>query len=198
MPYSKKHKQQTRGRIVDAARRLFKKSGYDGVGIDKIMAAANLTRGGFYAHFSSKDDLFAEAIEDLQPPPAMKNRFFAARRMTDDDITAFIQSYLSQAHRVDAEDGCPLSTLSVDVGRSGPATRATYTRGLQDAIGRFQRLLEGRQCNSRQTAYGLLATCVGGMVLARAVDDRAVADDILDACRETALRLLREADAPAE
>ena len=67
MGYSSEHKDRTRERVVTAAGRLFRRYGYNGVGIDEIMAAAGLTRGGFYAHFKSKHDLFAAALaEELE------------------------------------------------------------------------------------------------------------------------------------
>ena len=62
MPYPPEHKVQTRARIVESARRLFNRHGFEQVTIDQIMASAGLTRGAFYHHFDSKDELYAAAV----------------------------------------------------------------------------------------------------------------------------------------
>lgn len=189
MPYTPEHKQRTRERIVEAARRLFKAHGYEGVGIDRIMAEAGLTRGGFYGHFQAKEDLFAEVVEWLGPSSEMQKRFLAEEKASGDKVLAFIRTYLSAAHRNDPAEGCPLVALSVDVGRAGPAARRSYTKALRNAAERFADCFPHRDAHTEELAYGLLATCIGGMVLARAVDDRGIADFILNACRKTATQL---------
>ena len=189
MPYAPEHKPRTRTRIVEAARRLFKVHGYNGVGIDRIMAEAGLTRGGFYAHFKGKEELFAEVVEWLGPLPEMRKRFFAEKEASGDRVPAFIRTYLSHAHRNDAAEGCPLATLSVDVGRAGPAARRSYTQALRNAVGRFADCFSRQDADTEDLAYALLATSVGGMVLARAVEDQDIADKILNACQKTAIKL---------
>jgi AcrR family transcriptional regulator len=137
MPYAPEHKQRTRGRIVEAASRLFKTHGYEGVGIDRIMAEAGLTRGGFYAHFEGKEALFAEVVGWLGPSARMRKRFSAEKGASGDSVLAFVRTYLSHAHRRDLANGCPLATLSVDIGRAGPAARRSYTQALRNAATRF-------------------------------------------------------------
>src|ERR1700730_10272453 len=63
MPYSPKHKQDTRERIVNSARRLFNRKGFTEVTIDEIMRHAGLTRGGFYKHFDTKEQLYEHAVK---------------------------------------------------------------------------------------------------------------------------------------
>lgn len=192
MPYTAEHKQRTRGRIVEAARRLFKTHGYEGVGIDAIMAEAGLTRGGFYAHFETKEALFAEVVEWLGPTDDMRERFLAEKDACGDNVEAFIRTYLSPEHRDQPGRGCPLATLSVDISRAGPEARRSYTRALRAAAARFARFFPRRAARNEELAYALLASCIGGMVLARAVEDRESADFILAACRKAAIRLARE------
>lgn len=189
MPYSLEHKRRTRKRIVEAARRLFKSHGYNGVGIDRIMAEAGLTRGGFYAHFKGKEELFAEVVKRLGPSTEMQKKFFAEKGACGDSMLAFIRTYLSHVHRNDVIEGCPLAALSVEVGRAGPAARHSYTRALRNAATRFARSFFHRDADTEALAYGLLATCVGGMVLARAVEDQDIADTILNACQKAAIQL---------
>jgi AcrR family transcriptional regulator len=190
MPYAPEHKQRTRGRIVEAASRLFKTHGYEGVGIDRIMAEAGLTRGGFYAHFEGKEALFAEVVGWLGPSARMRKRFSAEKGASGDSVLAFVRTYLSHAHRRDLANGCPLATLSVDIGRAGPAARRSYTQALRNAATRFALYFRRRDADTEDLAYGLLATCVGGMVLARAVEDEDTADAILKACRKAATQLV--------
>lgn len=190
MPYTAEHKQRTRERIVAAARRLFKTHGYEGVAIDGIMAEAGLTRGGFYAHFESKEALFAEVVAWLGPSDEMRERASADKEASQDRALAFVRTYLSHAHRKDLAEGCPLATLSVDISRAGSTARRSYTRALRDAVKRFARYFPRRTVGTEELAYGLLASCVGGMVLARAVEDEATADAILKACRKAASQLV--------
>lgn len=190
MPYTAEHKQRTRDRIVAAARRLFKTHGYEGVAIDNIMAEAGLTRGGFYAHFETKEALFAEVVAWLGPSDEMRERFSDEKEATGDRALAFVRTYLSHAHREDLAEGCPLATLSVDISRAGPAARRSYTQALRNAIKRFALYFPRRTAGTEELAYGLLASCVGGMVLARAVEDKATADAILKACRKAAIQLV--------
>ena len=189
MPYPPEHKQRTRGRIVEAAGRLFRTHGYDGVGIDRIMAEAGLTRGGFYAHFSGKDELFAEAIAGSGPSPDMRSRLACAEAAPGGWVRAFIEAYLSSAHRHDVATGCPLVALSPDVSRAGTLARRAYTRTVRDAVERFADDLPEDGAGSRARAYGILAMCVGGMVLGRAVEGEAEADTILAACQQAAREL---------
>ena len=192
MPYGPEHKPRTRRRIVEAARRLFNVHGYNGVGIDRIMAEAGLTRGGFYAHFKGKEELFAEVVHHVGPSAEMQNRFAAEKGASEDWVLAFIRTYLSQAHRHDVADGCPLTALSVEVGRAGPTARRNYARALRGAVARFARRFARRDADTEALAYGLLATCVGGMVLARAVEDRETADAVLSSCQRIAVRLIED------
>ena len=114
MGYPPEHKQQTRLRIVEAARRLWKAKGYANVTIGEIMKAAGLTHGGFYAHFKAKDELFAEAALDT----GILDRYRALTQ--DPDATALgvfemvLEYYLSAGHRDNPADGCPLVALSED------------------------------------------------------------------------------------
>ena len=122
MPYSSEHKAQTRERIVHAARRLFNRHGFEQVSIDRVMSEAGLTRGGFYHHFDSKDDLYAAAVASFstcnpfrpdfkdRPPPAPRE---LARMLVD--------IYLSDEVFDNIEAHCPLYALPGDVARAGLA-----------------------------------------------------------------------------
>ena len=77
MSYSPKHKRDTREKILESARQLFNRNGYSGVSIEQIMSAAGLTHGGFYRHFSGKDELYAAAVRQFlckKTPAAWQKR----------------------------------------------------------------------------------------------------------------------------
>ena len=189
MPYPQDHRQETRERILASARRLFNRNGLSEVSIDEVMAGAGLTRGGFYSYFDSKDELYAEAItlftrrfpiEPWQcsmgmPPPA--DRPLAA---------TIVDAYLSREHFEDVEGSCPMLGLPSDVARGGASVKAAYREVLGMMVGAFSANLGPDRKKAHERALGIAALCVGGMVLARAVDDPALADDLREAARKMA------------
>jgi TetR/AcrR family transcriptional repressor of nem operon len=199
MRYPKEHKGQVRRQIIDAAARLFREHGYDGVGVDAIMAAAGLTAGGFYAHFPSKEALFAEAVALTLGQGAARRHL--GNRPTEDSerggqadaaasgLAALINGYLSRTHRDSVAAGCPLPALTPDVARSGPATRECYERELRQLLVEIENLLPDGSTPKRNRAWALIAECVGGLMLSRAVKDEDLSDQILRACRQAAAKI---------
>ena len=189
MPYAKDHKARTRARIVEAARVLFNRHGYERVTIDQVMAEAGLTRGGFYAHFTGKEQLFAEAVASFLNGRGAEWRREAgvlpdrrdvemARRMVD--------AYLSRRHLDDLDGQCPLIALSSDAARIGPEVRASYQDLLAAMVWLFEANLGAARPGRRQEALTLAALCVGGMVLARTLTDSRLADEVRAAAHATA------------
>ena len=179
MPYSPERKDETRRKIIRSAARLFNRRGFSDVTIDEIMGAAGLTHGGFYRHFNSKNELFAEAVRRFlrkeKPEPWEKNQ--PNCRETGRPIASFIvDAYLSRDHLHDGAGSCPLIGLPSDVARSGKAVKAAYRELAQSMIRGCEIDLNG----SREQALVVLALCVGGMVLARAVGDQVLADELRD------------------
>ena len=189
MRYPKEQKAETRERILGAAARLFRQSGYDGVGVDAIMGAAGLTAGGFYSHFSSKEALFAEAMATALEPksslPATKNSDLGSA----DALTALIRSYLSRTHRDKVAEGCPLPALTSDVARKGDATRASYERQVLGFVNEIESRLPQRSAQARERALAVVAQCVGGLMLSRAVMDEKLSVQILKSCRAAAIAI---------
>jgi len=189
MPYPQDHRQETREKILASARRLFNRNGLSEVSIDAVMAGAGLTRGGFYSYFDSKEELYAEAITAFtrrfpsepwqcslgMPPPA--DRPLAA---------TIVDTYLSREHFEDVEGSCPMLGLPSDVARGGTSVKAAYREVLGMMVGAFSANLGPDRKAARERALGIAALCVGGMVLARAVDDPALADDLREAARKMA------------
>lgn len=181
MPYSPEHKAETRRKIVRQARGLFNRNGFAEVSIDQIMAAADLTRGGFYNHFRNKEELYIEAMEDYAED---RREMVAENPMPCGTGTALeiARAYMAGELLDDIENQCPLVTVPSDVSRTTPAVRAAYQRVFESLAAMFQANLTDMQPDdARREALNLGATCVGAMVLARTVDDRALANEIRDA-----------------
>jgi len=176
MGYSPDHSRRIRARILDCARRLFKEEGVEAVTVDKVMAEAGLTRGGFYAHFKSKDELFAEALAETPV-------FDLFRRHDGADWTRrVIEEYLGPLHRDRPGKGCPLAAHASSIARASPPARHNFTatvRSLADEL--------ARRLGSDEAALTCLVLMVGGVVLARAVDDPELSAALLDACRRRAI-----------
>ena len=178
-------KERTHQRIVAAAARQFREQGLGGAGVQRIMEEAGLTHGGFYTHFGSKDDLTAESIA-LAMKTAREGWLEGAAFLRGPGATKrMLDAYLSRAHRDDPGAGCPLPSTSADVARAAPAVRRAYANELRKIIESLEHRLEDPEDEeAHQRAVGAMALCVGGLLLARAVDDDALSDDILRACRE--------------
>jgi AcrR family transcriptional regulator len=187
MPYAPEHKEQTRARIVECARRMFNRHGFEAVSIDQIMASAGLTRGGFYHHFANKEELYSEAITSyVCCDPAVELMFAGPARQV---VLQMVNAYLSRQHLEDIDRHCPMIALPSDVARAGPAVRRTYEVLLGGMLGVFERGVDPADGDARQAALAIAALCVGGMVLARTVEASALATEIRKAARSLALEV---------
>lgn len=159
-----------RARILAAAGQLFRERGFAAVTIADVMNAAGQTHGGFYGHFKSKDALIAAVIADAMPTDA----FGPA------DMTAWIDGYLSKAHRDEPALGCPTASLAGLMRQQTPAARAAMAQGLEAQIDRLARILpNGTAAERRQAAIGQWSAMVGALVMARAIGDTPLSDEIL-------------------
>lgn len=187
MPYSPAHKQKIRERIVECARILFNRHGFDNVTIDMVMADAELTRGGFYNHFGSKEELFAAAVSSFLMGRGAEWRAEAGinpGRPTQKAARQMLAGYLSKDHLGDLDGQCPMIALPSDIARGTPKVRAAYQVLLESMVALFEHSVGGTLAQKRQSALTLAALCVGGMVIARTLPD----SDIADAVRAAALR----------
>jgi TetR/AcrR family transcriptional repressor of nem operon len=174
MRVSRDQMQANRLRILDSASRLFREKGFEAVSVVEVMKAAGLTHGGFYGHFESKDDLIAQAIGHI----------FTAQEGGEGDLAASLAAYLSPQHRDDVGEGCPTAALVADIRRQTPAARLAMTEGFRSQIDRIAKAIaEPGRADARRQAIGAWAAMVGAVVIARAVDDPALSDEILDETR---------------
>ena len=187
MPYTPQHKQDTRERILESARRLFNSKGYGEVSIEDVMTHAGLTHGGFYRHFGGKEELYAEAVRHFmckQVPDAWQGGA-ATAGANKSRAQRIVDSYLSREHFDDRQCCCPLLAMASDVSRSGEVVKGAYREVAEKALSELEAHLGGP--NGRERALALLALCVGSMVLARGVDDPRLADAFRAAAHRQAL-----------
>src|SRR5688500_3024554 len=172
MKVTREEAAQNRERILDAAAQLFRERGFEGIGIADLMKEAGLTHGGFYGHFSSKDDLIAQAsASELTRSLAHWNNF--AERASDDPLSAVADAYLTRSHRDHPGTGCVLAALGPEVSRQGPVVRRAVTGYVRSVVDLLVKLVPGKsKAARRQKAMMTYDTVVGTRVLASAVDDR--------------------------
>jgi TetR/AcrR family transcriptional repressor of nem operon len=186
--YAKEHKQETRRRIVQAAGQRLKRDGIDGSGVSVLMADAGLTNGAFYAHFDSKDDLVATAIGDQL---RQQLEYYRAQAPGREGVEQLVRAYLSSAHRDDPGHGCPSAALLDEIGRCSDATKHAYTDGVLELVDEIaSRLAPADPQSARGQTFSLFALLIGTLQLSRALDDRQVADEVLERGIENALALL--------
>jgi TetR/AcrR family transcriptional repressor of nem operon len=191
MPYSAAHRRKVRERIVDSARRLFNRHGFDSVSIQQLMAGAQLTHGSFYSYFASKNDLYAEVLACFFTKPEWKNCWQGIHI----DMTAaavgpqIIRAYLSRQHFEDVENCCPMVALPSDVARSGKSAQSAFQGVFKAMVNVLERGSSGSEQSRRTAAQAVAALCIGGMVVARAITDRALADELRASCMAAALRM---------
>jgi AcrR family transcriptional regulator len=190
MPYTPEHRARTKKKVIDAARKQFNLKGFDGVSIDQIMKAAGLSRGGFYHHFKDKEQLFAASVDSFCEDFA---------KTVDADTTlsgpalieAFMNGYIDKTQLAhDDETLCPMIAVPSDVSRQGPEVKIAYQRVLETMLGLFQDNLNSpSKTRNRKVALTLCMITVGGMVLARAIDDSSFQAELMAAAREGAKNL---------
>jgi len=191
MPYAAGHTSEVRAKIVASARRLFNRRGFDGVSIADIMAGAGLTHGGFYAYFKSKSDLYAEVLGCFFTDPEWKSCWDGVEvDLSATDVgSQVVRAYLSRQHFEDVENSCPMVALPTDVARSGESAKRAFETVFQAMVSVLERSATKNGLPRRATAQAAAALCVGGMVVARAMQNRECADDLRDACMAVALQL---------
>jgi TetR/AcrR family transcriptional regulator, transcriptional repressor for nem operon len=175
-------KEATHERIVEAAARAIRRSGYSGTGVADIMKDAGLTHGGFYAHFDSREAMLAEAADRAGAESVATLERIAADAPPEKALQTLIRGYLSKEHLEGAESGCPMAALGSEMPRQAPEVRRAATRRIKEAIDLVARQLpEWGKPGAHEKALATLSTMVGALVLARAVDDPKLSDGLRSA-----------------
>jgi len=200
MPYPEGHRVEVKAKIVESARRLFNRHGFEQVSLDEIMLGAGLTRGGFYSYFRSKSDLYVEALNCFFTDPEWKNCWEGVEidPGSADFGAQVIRAYLSHQHFEDVENSCPMVALPADVTRGDVRLKRAFETVFKAMVSILERSMSGRGRDARVRAQATAALCIGGMVVARAMENRAAADALRGACMRVALELAGKAERPAK
>ena len=184
-------KEATHARIVDAAARAIRRSGYNGTGVVDIMKAAGLTHGGFYAHFASREAMLAEAADRAGSEAVELMERIAAAAPPKQALQAMMQAYLSDDHVRSIETGCATAALGSEMPRQSPEVRRAATRRIKEMIDLVARQLpDWGQPSAHDHALVAVSTMVGALVLSRAVNDPRLSH----ALRKAALKQLTPTD----
>src|SRR5437899_3310033 len=167
MRVSRIQAEKNRQTVIDAASRLFREHGFDGIGLKDLMKGAGLTQGAFYKQFTSKDDLAAQASKRALES-AFSRWATAAAANPSDPLGAAIAFYLSMEHREEKMDGCPVVALGSDAARQGADVKASFEAGIKEYLGVLGRLVaETDDKESKGKAMAILSTMVGAVMLSR-------------------------------
>jgi TetR/AcrR family transcriptional regulator, transcriptional repressor for nem operon len=177
-------KEATHDRIVETAARAIRRSGYGGTSVADIMKEAGLTHGGFYAHFPSRDAMLAEAADRAGAEAVSVSTRVTAASPPGQALQALISAYLSKVHLEGIETGCPVAALGSEMPRQAPEVRRAATRRIKEMIDVVARQSpDWGQPGAHEHALVTVATMVGTLLLARAVDDAKLADALLNAAQ---------------
>lgn len=182
-----------RERVVETAARLFREHGFDGIGLNELMQAAGLTRGGFYGQFASKEALIQEAsaraFEENQAA-------WRKRARGPDALTALLKMYLSGAHRDHPGQGCSMAALGGEAARATPELRKVFAEGVQAYLGELTPLMAGPTPElRRRQALATHAMLLGALIVARATRGTPLSDEMRAAVTATVLQAAEGPDA---
>lgn len=181
MKVTRAQAEANRERIVDVAGELFREKGFDGIGLNELMQAAGLTRGGFYGHFESKDALAGVACERAL---SANNQYWSelSDKPAGEALQSLVQFYLSDLHRDHVGNGCAMAALAGDVARAGPALQGTFEAGVEKFLAVLQPLAAGEgPSERREQALATLSLLVGALLLSRAVRSPELSRDLREA-----------------
>ena len=184
MRYSEQHKAKTHERVLKKAAEQMRRRGVQGTGIASLMGKVGLTHGGFYAHFSDKNELIAEAAG-----PMLEEGFagvIAAAEAAPEGkkVRAMIDTYLSMQHR-DSREVCPVAGLCGEMGRQSERVRNAYTGAIEDTLKLIARFFpEANEQKRRDRARLMMSGMAGTLMIAKAITDRKASDYFLEQARE--------------
>jgi TetR/AcrR family transcriptional regulator, transcriptional repressor for nem operon len=183
MRVSKEKAETNRASLLQAAGRLFREKGFDGVGVAEVAKEAGLTHGALYAHFPSKDALAAEAFSD-----GIAHRI-ASMRQRKWTFEEYLEAMFSTEHRDNLADGCPMTASASEISRQGTAVATSFARAFEETVAVLEESMESEMPASqkRYLAVAALTAQIGAMAVARAVAkvDASLSKEVLQTVRET-------------
>lgn len=188
MRYGAEHREKTHDSLVDAAATLVRRDGPEKISVAELMKSVGLTHGGFYYHFSSREDMIARAIERAFASTVARLDTIAANQSPAVAIREYVERYLSPAHRDHRSTGCPLPTLTAQVSLLGDSARQAFELGAATLTSTLAKMLEqAGRADAGALAISMLAEMSGALSISRVIADPARSDELLRICRETVL-----------
>lgn len=202
MRYRENHKDETHTRLVRIAGRMLREKGPEGLVVAQVMKQAGLTHGGFYAHFPSKDALLAEALGSVFAYSRERYRKLVDGLPPRHALATFIDHYVSVAHRDDPSRGCPIVVLNSDLPRQSRKFRETFDGGVKGLVETLNGLIRNAGIDpandnegGETLAASILSAMAGAVAISRAVSDKRLSDEMLEAARESIKARLGVTDA---
>ncbi len=189
MRYPPEHKQHTHRQILAAAARRFKAGGFDATGVAAVMQDADLTHGGFYTHFRSKEDLVCAVIRSGFDDVSARFESQFDHLSGDEWLRAWVTAYLSPTHARHTAEGCPLPALTGEIARAGDEARAAFTDMCAARVARVSREVNAPPAEAERRVLAAVAQMAGALMLARAVTGPLSAR-VLSAARDEAIATL--------
>ena len=183
MGHSQEDKAASRAKIVAAAAHRIRLSGLAGFSIADVMKDADLTHGGFYGHFSSRDELIAAALD---------HALHESKAVYDDcqfSLKQLVTQYLSRAHRDAPSAGCAVVALASEIPRADGETRAVMDVHLKKYFQKIAAALGDDDEKNRELAIPIVCMMNGALTLSRLVDDKVLSDKILKQARDYILEV---------
>ena len=195
MRVSRTQAEANRQTVITVASKLFREHGFDGIGLRDVMDGAGLTQGAFYKQFRSKEDLAAQATRDALAH-ALRRWTSAADQNPENPLSEVVTFYLSDAHRKQRREGCPIVALGSDAARQGPEVKAAVEAGIVEFLGTVAGWLDAEHGGDADAkAMAVLSTMVGAVLLARSVNDEALAARIMTSAADSVLAATGSQDA---
>jgi TetR/AcrR family transcriptional repressor of nem operon len=187
--YDSEHKERTHRRIVKSASRQLRKRGLNGPAVATLMKASGLTHGGFYKHFSSRDDLVVEAVEESLRELTQTLTDAPKHSGSRDGWKAMVTTYLSLERCDRADIGCPIAALAPDIARTAPAMKQRISAAILKFREELIPLMPGRTLEEKSSNFLMIITSmVGAIAIARTMPELAVRQAILDTARDRLLQ----------
>jgi TetR/AcrR family transcriptional regulator, transcriptional repressor for nem operon len=199
MRYSESHKQETHEKLVKIAAEMLREKGPEGFAVAELMEEAGLTHGGFYAHFESKEACVAEALREIFAQLSQRVERAIEGLPPRHALATIIDIYVSQKHRDNPADGCPVTSLNSDMPRQPQAIRDVFDKGVKSMVATMKKRLAAAHIKDAESlAPAVLSAVVGAVALSRAVDDKTLSDELLVAARDGIKARLGLSDATLE
>jgi TetR/AcrR family transcriptional repressor of nem operon len=191
MGHSQEEKAASRAKIVAAAAHRIRQSGLTGFSIADVMKDADLTHGGFYGHFNSRDELVAAALDG-----ALRESKLVYESDLQLSLKQVVTQYLSRAHRDTPSAGCAVVALASEIPRADDESRTVMDAHLKRYFQKIGEALGGD--SNHELAIPIVCMMNGALTLSRLLDDKALSDKVLKETREFILALAEEQTTPAK